>query len=153
MMKKTFYKLIFLIYPVIDFAILAFAIMFSYNLYWLMGIGKHVYYEQFHIIPVSLVFASITVVIMHIFGVYKNQSSLLNAEEIKNVIKGISLSFLLLGVILVFGKIDISRYVLLFSYLFSLIFVVSEKMIFYHVSPLPKFMKGFQKKIGRSSSI
>ena len=147
MMKKTFYKLVLLIYPLVDFAILAFAIMFSYNLYWLMGIGKHVYYEQFHIIPVSSVFALITVVIMHIFGVYKNQSSLLNAEEIKNVIKGISLSFLLLGVILVFGKIDISRYVLLFSYLFSLIFVVSEKMIFYHVSPFTKFLKGFQKKI------
>ena len=84
---------------------------------------------------------------MHIFGVYKNQSSLLNTEEIKNVIKGISLSFLLLGVILVFGKINISRYVLLFSYIFSIIFVVAEKMVFYHVSPFSKILKGFHKKI------
>jgi len=49
MMKRAFYKLIFLIYPVIDFAILAFAIMFSYKLYWMMDIGKHVYYQNVHI--------------------------------------------------------------------------------------------------------
>jgi exopolysaccharide biosynthesis polyprenyl glycosylphosphotransferase len=146
-MRKTLYKLILLIYPVVDFLILAFAIMFSYKFYRMMDIGKHVYYEQFHIIPVSFAFALITVVIMHVFGVYKNQSSLLNTEEIKNVIKGISLSFLLLGVILVFGKINISRYVLLFSYIFSLIFVISEKMVFYHVSPFTKILKGFNRKV------
>ena len=108
MMKKALHNLIFLIYPVIDFILLVFAILFSYKLYWMTGIGKHVYYEQVHTIPASMVFASITVIIMQIFGVYKNESSLLNMEEIKNVIKGISLSFLLLGVILVFGQINIS---------------------------------------------
>ena len=134
-------------YPVVDFAILAFATMFSYKLYRLMNIGQHVYYEKTHIIPISLIFASITVIIMQAFKVYKNESSLLNMEEIKNVVKGISLSFLLLGVILVFGQINISRYVLLFSYIFSLIFVVAEKMIFYHMSPFTKFLKGFYKKV------
>ena len=118
MMKKALHNLIFLIYPVIDFIVLAFTVMFSYKLYWFMGIGKHVYYEKIHIIPGSVVFALITVVIMQIFGVYKNESSLLNMEEIKNVIKGISLSFLFLGAILVFGQINISRYVLIFSYIF-----------------------------------
>ena len=147
MMKKALHNLIFLIYPVIDFILLAFAILFSYKLYWMMGIGKHVYYEGFHTIPASMVFASITIIIMQIFGVYKNESSLLNMEEIKNVIKGISLSFLLLGVILVFGQIDLSRYVLLFSYIFSLTFVVAEKMVFYHISPFTKFLKGFHKKV------
>ena len=146
-MKKALHNLIFLIYPVIDFIVLAFAILFSYKLYWMMGIGKHVYYEGFHIIPVSVVFALITVVIMQIFGVYKNESSLLNMEEIKNVIKGISLSFLLLGIILVFGQINISRYVLFLSYIFSLTFVVAEKMVFYHISPFTKILKGFRKKV------
>ena len=147
MMKKTFYKIIFLIYPVVDFAILAFAIMFSYKLYWIMDIGKHVHYQKVQIIPISLIFASITVVIMEVLRVYKNESSLLNMEEIKNVIKGISLSFLLFGVVLVFGKINISRYVLLFSYIFSIIFVVAEKMVFYHISPFSKSLKGFHKKV------
>ena len=130
MKKRTFYKLIFLIYPVIDFAVLSFSIMFSYKLYWFMGIGKHVYYQKVHIIPISLLFALFAVFVMQIFGVYKNESSLLNMEEIKNVIKGISLSFLLLGVILVFGQINVSRYVLFLSYIFSLLFVVAEKMVF-----------------------
>ena len=147
MMKKTLHNLIILIYPIIDFIVLAFAILFSYKLYWMMGIGKHVYYEQFHIIPASVVFASVTVIIMQIFRVYKNESSLLNMEEIKNVIKSISLSFLIGGVILVFGQINLSRFVLLFSYVFSLIFVVAEKMIFYHVSPFTKTLKGFRKRV------
>ncbi len=43
MMKRTVYRLIFLVYPLVDFAILVFAIMFSYKLYRMMGIGKHVY--------------------------------------------------------------------------------------------------------------
>ena len=147
MMKKALHNLIFLIYPIIDFIMLAFAILFSYKIYWLMGIGKHVYYEQFHIIPACVVFASVTVIIMQIFGVYKNESSLLNMEEIKNVIKSISLSFLIGGVILVFGQINLSRFVLLFSYVFSLIFVVAEKMIFYHASPFSRSLKGFRKKV------
>ncbi len=147
MMKKAIHSLIFLIYPVLDFIVLAFAILFSYKLYWMMGIGKHVYYEQFHIIPVSAVFALITVVIMQIFGVYKSEYSLLNMEEIENVIKGISLSFLLLGVILVFGQINISRYVLFLSFIFSLTFVVAKKMVFYHISPFTKVLQGFSKKI------
>jgi len=146
-MKKALHNLVFLIYPVIDFILLIFAILFSYKLYWMTGIGKHVYYEGFHTIPASMVFASITVIIMQIFGVYKNESSLLNMEEIKNVIKGISLSFLLSGVILVFGQIDLSRYVLLFSYIFSLTFVVAEKMVFYHISPFTKIFKGFHKRV------
>ena len=147
MMKKALHNLIFIIYPLIDFIALAFAILFSYKLYWVMGVGKHVYYEQFHIIPASVVFAVITVVIMQIFGVYKNESSLLNMEEIKNVIKSISFSFLIGGVILVFGQINLSRFVLLFSFVFSLVFVVAEKMIFYHVSPFSRILKGFRKKV------
>ena len=147
MMKKALHNLIFLIYPVIDFIILAFATLFSYKLYWLMGIGRHVYYQTAHIVPMSFLFALFTVFVMQIFGVYKNESSLLNMEEIKNVIKGISLSFLLLGVILVFGQINISRYVLFLSYIFSLTFVVAEKMVFYHISPFTKLLKGFHKKV------
>ena len=139
--------MIFLVYPIFDFAILVFSILFSYKLYWMMDIGKHVYYQKVQIIPISLIFASITVVIMQVFKVYKNESSLLNMQEIKNVIKSISLSFLLFGVVLVFGKINISRYVFLFSYVFSIIFVVAEKMVFYHISPFSKFLKGFHKKV------
>ena len=147
MMKKALNNLIFLIYPVIDFIVLVFTIVFSYKLYWFMGIGRHVHYQIVKIIPTSLLFALLTVFIMQIFGVYKNESSLLNMEEIKNVIKGISLSFLLFGVILVFGQINISRYVLFLSFLFSLTFVVAEKMLFYHISPFTKVLQGFNKKI------
>jgi len=147
MVKKALHNLVFLIYPVIDFIMLAFSILFSYKLYWMMGIGRHVYYQIAQIVPISIFFALFTVFVMQISGVYKNESSLLNMEEIKNVIKGISLSFLLLGVILVFGQINVSRYVLLMSYIFSLTFVVAEKMVFYHILPFTRVLQGFNKKI------
>jgi len=60
MMKKTFYKMVFLIYPVVDFAMLAFAIMFSYKLYWIMGIGKHAFREHCFINPITLGFLQST---------------------------------------------------------------------------------------------
>jgi exopolysaccharide biosynthesis polyprenyl glycosylphosphotransferase len=68
-------------------------------------------------------------------------------EEIKNAISGISFGFLLLMFILVFGQISLSRYVLIFSYIFSLIFVVIEKTFFYHVFPLANHIRGLHKKV------
>ena len=67
--------------------------------------------------------------------------------EIRSVFKGISLSFLLFAVFLVFMRVNLSRYVLLFSYIFSLILVVVERSILYHILPLTKADGGWKKKI------
>ena len=125
---------------------IAFAIMGSYKVYRILGLGKQIYYESFQIIPVSLLAGLATVIILVNFGAYKRESSLLNMEEIKNVVKGISFSFLLFAVILVFGRFALSRYVLVFSYFASVMFVVIERTIFYHL-PLTKTIKGLNKKI------
>ncbi len=125
---------------------IAFAIMGSYKVYRILGLGKQIYYESFQIIPVSLLAGLATVIILVNFGAYKRESSLLNMEEIKNVVKGISFSFLLFAVILVFGRFDMSRYVLVFSYFASVMFVVIERTIFYHL-PLTKTIKGLNTKI------
>jgi len=147
MKKKAYQIIISIIFPLVDFWIIAFAIMFSYKLYRVLGIGKQVYYEKTHVILASLSASLVAVLIMFILGVYKKESSVLNAEEMKNVIKGISLCFLLSMVVFVFGKIQLSRYVLLFSYIFSIALVVSEKTAFYHLLPLIKGVKGFNKRI------
>ncbi len=146
-MRKIYNLIISFIYPLADFATIAFAILFSYKLYRILGIGKQVYYETFHIIPLSLSASLAVVIILLNFGAYKKESSLLNVEEIKNVVKGISFSFLIFMLILVFGKFQLSRYILVFSYFSSMILVVIERTAFYHVLPLTKGIKGLHKKI------
>lgn len=147
-MKRTLYKLIFIVsYPVADFMLIAFSIMLSYKVYRITGIGQHVYYHKIHIIPLSLLAAALTVLFMMAFGTYKKESSLLNVEEIKNVTKGITFSFFTFGIILFFSKLYISRYILVFSYFFSMIFVISIKTALYHNFALTQRLKGFHKKI------
>jgi len=73
------------------------------------------------------------VLILFGFGAYKKESSVLNMEEIKNVIRGITAAFLLFTIIIVFVKLAPSRYVLLFSYIISLIFILSERTALYHL--------------------
>ncbi len=130
-----------------DFTIIVFAILFSYKAYRVLEIGKQVVYAKLHIIPVSLTCGLITLTILTVFGAYKKESSLLNVEEIKNVVKGVSFSFLIFMLILVFGKFQLSRYVLVFSYFSSMILVVIERTAFYHILPLTKGIKGFNKRI------
>ena len=147
-MKARISKLsLILIYPAIDFIVISFTIMFSYKFYRILEIGRYVYYGKAAIIPYSFLAGLITVIVMHFFGVYKRTSSLLNMEEMKNAISGISFGFLLLMFIMVFWQINLSRYVLIFSYIFSLFLVVIEKTFFYHVFPLANHMKGLHKKV------
>ena len=145
--RKTYDLIIQSIYPLVDFATIAFAIMLSYRLYRILGIGQQVYYERVHIISVSLLASFATVIILLIFGAYKRESSLLNMEEVKNVVKGISLSFLLFASILVFGRFAPSRYVLVFAYFASVILVVLERTAFYHILPLTKAIEGLHKRV------
>lgn len=145
--RRTYDLIIQSIYPLADFAAIVFAIVASYKVYRILGIGQHVYYQRSHIVLISILASFTTVIILLIFGAYKRESSLLNMEEIKNVVKGISLSFLLFAVILVFGRFALSRYVLVFSYIASIVLVVLERTIFYHILPLTKAIKGLHKRI------
>jgi exopolysaccharide biosynthesis polyprenyl glycosylphosphotransferase len=147
-MKTRIFNLsVALIYPAVDFIVITFTIMCSYKFYRILKIGQYVYYQKTEIIPYSFLAGLITVIVMHLFGVYRKTSSILNVEEIKNAILSISLGFLLLMFIMVFWQINLSRYVLIFSYSFSLIFVVIEKTFFYHFIPLAKNIKGLNRKV------
>lgn len=137
----------FILFPLLDLLIVAFAIMFSYKIYRVMGIGYNVYYAKLDIVPFSFLCAFVTVLVMYGTGVYKSESSLLNVEEIKNVLKGVTLSFFVINALLFFGKIWVSRYVLAFSYIFSMVFIVIEKMVFYHMLPSMRPIQGLHKKI------
>ncbi|UCF91871.1 MAG: sugar transferase [Desulfobacterales bacterium] len=134
-------------YPIIDFIVITAGILLSYKIYRILGIGQNVYYQSSQLFPFSLMAAGITIICMGGFGVYKKESSILNVEEIKNCIKGITFSFFILSLILVFGKINLSRYTLIFSFVLCVIATVAEKMIFYNILPSFAPLQGYHKRV------
>lgn len=147
-MKNRLFDLsISFLYPLIDFIIVSFSILASYKIYRVLEIGRYVFYFKMDIIPASFIIASVAVIIMTFVGAYTRESSLLNVEEIKNSVKGLTVSFLFIMVVLVFGKVALSRYVLLFSYIISIIFVTFGKSLLYHILPNIKSVKGLSRRI------
>ncbi len=147
MKQKLFYLGSFASYIVIDFATIAFSVMASYKVYRVLELGKQVFYPKLGIIPLSLLFSLSAVFILFLLGAYKNESSLLNVSEIKSVIQGISLGFLTLAAILVLTRIQLSRYVLAFSYISSISLIVIERSVLYHFLPLAKTARGLNRRI------
>ncbi len=130
-----------------DFVSVAFSILVSYKVYRVLELGEHAFYSQWKIIPASLTVSLFVVFVLFLSGAYRNESSLLNVSEIKRVVKGISLAFLLLSAMLVLTKIELSRYVLFFSYIGSLSLVVIERSIQYNIIPLTKLAEGWNRRI------
>ena len=147
-MKKRIYNaLLFSLYPVLDFFVLSGAIISSYYFYRFLEIGRQVYYPKDFVFLISSVASLFIVIILQIVGAYKRESSLLNVEEIKNVVKGISFSFLLFMLVFVLGKYAPSRYVLFFSYIFCISLVVIERTFLYHLLPISSTIKGLNKRV------
>lgn len=135
-----------LIYPVIDFFCITFSVLASYKIYRALHIGLGVVYAKTNIIPVSLSASMFTVIIMQAFDGYSKQSSVMNAEEIRRTIKGVTTSYVLLMFILVFGHFSISRYVIALSYALSLASLVSIKSYLYHASSFRRSLNGLTRK-------
>lgn len=147
MKRSVFQVTLSLLYPLADFAIVAFSIMASYKLYRVLGIGQSVVYRKPEIIPISLLVALAAVCVMAVCGVYKKESSVLNAEEIKNTLMGASVAYTGVMVILVFGRFDLSRYVILFSYVFTLLLLIVEKTALYHYYQVSGGVRRMHKRV------
>lgn len=147
-MKTKLYRVVSsLIYQVIDFAIITFSIWIAYKLYRISGLGESVIYRKVDIVPVSMAIGLFVTVIMRFFKVYQTNSSVLNVEEIQNTTKGLTGAFLLLMMILVFEKVAISRYVIIFSYLISLTLVIVLKTFLYHVQSSSASLQKLSRRV------
>jgi exopolysaccharide biosynthesis polyprenyl glycosylphosphotransferase len=147
-MKRKIFQFTFsLIYPAVDFLVVALSIMASYKIYRILEIGEGVIYQKTEILPISLLIALMSVLVMSIFGVYKKESSVLNAEEIKNTVKGATAAYVLFMVFLVFGGVNLSRYVMILSYFTSLILLVVEKTVFYHFPFRPSSIRRLHERV------
>jgi len=111
--------------------------------------GSHlfIFYPKIGIVPTATLVSALRVFVKWLLGAYRNESSVLNVEEIKRVFKGITLSFLLFACFLVFGKIELSRYVVASSYVTALLLVVMERSILYHLIPSSNILKDLRKRV------
>ena len=72
MRRKAFNMFFSFLYLVADFLAISFAILLSYKVYRILGIGQYVYYEKIHIIPLSLMASLAVVIVLFMFGAYKS---------------------------------------------------------------------------------
>jgi exopolysaccharide biosynthesis polyprenyl glycosylphosphotransferase len=147
MIKNPLQFFLSFIYPLTDFVVVALSIMISYKTYRLLGVGQGVVYGKTEIIPISFLIAFASVIVMNTFGVYKRESSVLNAKEIQNTVKGATVIYLIVMMCLVFVRLSLSRYVIGFSYFISLALLIIEKTVFYHLYPLSKILRRIHKRI------
>lgn len=119
----------------VDFAVLFSAILSAYYIYKLLGMGRQDRYSMPGFLFAAIAVSCTTILVLMLSGAYEKHSSLLNVEETNRFIKGITFSALLISVAIVFSKIQLSRYVLALSYVFSVVFIVIEKLLFYHFLP------------------
>ena len=107
-----------LLYAVADFITIFSSLLFSYKLYRWLGIGHKAVYQGPDIISTTLTVTLSAIFILYLFGAYKRESSVLNVAEIKNVIQGFTITFILFVVITLFTKLPVSRYLMVFCICF-----------------------------------
>lgn len=148
MKPKVLQFVITTIYPLIDFFTILVSIFFSYHIYKFLGIGKSVYYPNSSVLLVGSGVALLVVLALMIFGDYRHESSILNVNEIRNLTKSITLTFLLFAFFsysVQFTKV--SRYTMFFSYFTSLFTMVIMRTVLYHLIPVTKQFTSWNKRI------
>ena len=136
-----------LFFILVDFSFLVLAILIAYQVYRYLGIGRQVRYSMPDLLPASVCFACAAILVLILSGAYENKPSILNVEETKRFVKGISVSALLISVALVFSKIQLSRYVLCLSFAFSVFLIVVEKLFFYHILPRTRHFSWMNRRV------
>lgn len=147
MKARIFKAFLVVVYAMIDFVILSLGPLASYKLYRFLDLGGQAFYPDAEMIKMSLVSAFVIIVILQIIGAYKSEQSILNVNEIKYVTKGVTLGYMFLAVILVLGKIDISRYTFTLSFILSLVFMITSRTFFHHVLLYVNKIPGWNKRI------
>ena len=144
---NTYNLLATIFYVVADFLTIFLSILFSYKLYRWLGIGQKAVYQGPDIISATLTATLSAILILYLCGSYKKESSVLNVEEIKNVIQGFTITFVLFVVITLFTKLPVSRYMMVFAYVFCLLALVIERTILYHIFSFNGLFRPLGKKV------
>ena len=138
---------LFLFYMMTDYIIINAMIISAYLIYRFLSIGKAVVYSTPELLIASMSSSGLIVMTLLLVHAYDNESSFLNMKEIERVVKGVTLGFLIVGMVLVLGRLLISRYVFVFSYLLTITALTGMKMLFFHMLSTDPWLKKLQKKI------
>jgi exopolysaccharide biosynthesis polyprenyl glycosylphosphotransferase len=130
-----------------DFMVINTMIILAYLMYRFLSIGKEVIYSTPELFTASMAASGLIILTLFIGRAYDDESSFLNMKEIERVIKGVTLGFLIVGMVLVLSRLLISRYVFVFSYLFTIIALTGIKMFFFHLLSTDTRLKQMQKPI------
>ncbi len=136
-----------ILYLFSDFLTISFTLLLSYTLYRLLEIGNKAIYQEMDIISAILSVALSAVFILYLFGGYEKESSVLNAAEIKNVVLGFTITFVLFVFITLFTKLPVSRYLMVLAYGFTLFALIIERTFIYHVFSSTNVFKTLNKKV------
>lgn len=139
--------LFFLFYMVTDFIIINAMIIAAYLIYRFLSIGKSVVYSTPELLIASMTSSGLIVMTLLIVHAYDNESSFLNMKEIERVFKGVTLGFLIVGMVLVLGRLLVSRYIFVFSYLLTIFALTGVKMFYFHILSTDTWIQKLQKKI------
>ena len=144
---RTHNLLATVLYALTDFFTIFLAILLSYKLYRWLGIGQKAVYQGPDIISMTLTATLSAIFILYLFGAYKNESSVLNVEEIKNVIRGFTAAFIIFVIITLFAKLPVSRYMMVFAFGLALFALVFERTVLYHIRCSTKLFRPFGKRV------
>jgi exopolysaccharide biosynthesis polyprenyl glycosylphosphotransferase len=135
-MKRKIWKTASIIlYPILDWVCVFGSCLLSYNIYYYFELGKQVAYGETEYIMISFIAALVVLIALQLNGAYHRESSLLNVAEIRSVIKGITLSFLLYVLLTFSLRVTHSRYMVVMAFLFSIVSVVTGRTVLYHFHP------------------
>ncbi|MBF0450557.1 MAG: sugar transferase [Candidatus Magnetomorum sp.] len=138
---------IYIFYMFTDYLVINAMIISAYLLYRLLSIGKEIVYSTPELLIASMVSSGLIVLTLVLGRAYDDESSFLNMKEIERVVKGVTVGFLIVGMILVLGRLLISRYVFVFSYALTIIALTGMKMIFFHMLSTDPWLTKIQKRI------
>jgi len=147
MKKKLVRNILLLLYPLLDYSAILLSLVSSYYIYRFLELGQVVFYDPEDVWLIGAIVSGAAILVMFFFGCYKKEASILNVEEITNVVKAITTTFTIFVFFLVFAKIDLSRYVTFISYGCSLLALIAMKTFLYHSEYVGKFMKRLQTNV------
>jgi len=147
MKQAVIHYILIVMYMMTDFIVTNAMIISAYLIYRFLSIGKAVVYSTPELFVASMTSSGLIVMALVIVQAYDNESSLLNMKEIERVVKGVTLGFLIAGMVLVLGRLLISRYVFVFSYVLTIFALTGIKMVFFRILSTDSWLKALQKKV------
>lgn len=138
---------ILLLYPLIDFIGIFGCCALAYYTYDLLNIGKQMYYPPEVLLPVCALTGALTCIVLLFTGAYSRESSLLNVVEMRAVIKGVLIAFLLFTLATFGMRLHPARYVVTLAFSYCMVFMVIQRTMLHHLHARIGRLLAIQKRV------